>query len=119
MLKSEDISKSVALNPTLKPLKSLINNIFDPKYKFHYYVNKMLLMLRAVLDSLGRSVSIGYRNKSDQMQRNVPEYFNLPYPLRTLLQIYLFSPAIVQSESQTGNTSANIAFNPPFLVPDL
>lgn len=42
--------------------------------------------------SLGSSVSIGYRNKSDQMQRNVPGYFHLPYPLRTLLQIYLFSP---------------------------
>lgn len=41
------------------------------------------------LASLGKSVRIGYRNKSDQMQRNVPEYFNLPDPLRTLLQIYL------------------------------
>lgn len=42
-----------------------------------------------------RSAGVGHRNTSDQMQRNVPEYFNLPDPLRTLLQIYLSPPAIV------------------------
>lgn len=46
------------------------------------------------LASLERSVRTGYRDKSDQMQRNVPEYFNLPDPLRTLLQIYL-SPLLL------------------------
>lgn len=54
---------------------------------FPFRVDKQFLSVHCKVASSGR---IGYRNKSDQMQRNVPEYFNLPYPFRTLLQIYLF-----------------------------
>ena len=66
-------------------------------------------------------VEISHRNKSSpiKLQRNVPEYSNVSYPLRKLQNYLLLLCHCSKWTRDCINTLAKIAFNPPVLIPDL